>query len=76
MLGKHLLHSACGPQVGEGEAAALEQHKNPSQPVLGFIRNLAGCGVGEGSPGLAMLCSTLLLINNGFTAISAQLPPE
>lgn len=64
-----------GPRWG-GEAAALEQHKNPSQHVLGFIRSLAGCGVGEGSPGLAMLCSTLLLINNGFTAISAQLPPE
>lgn len=60
----------------EGEAAALEQHENPSQPVLGFIRSLAGCGVCEGSPGTAVLCSTLLLVNNEFTAISAQLPPE
>lgn len=59
-----------------GEAAALEHHENPSQPVLGFIRSLAGCGVGEGSPGPAVLCNTLLLVNSAFTAISAQLPPE
>lgn len=61
---------------GEGEAAALEHHENPSQPVLGFIRSLAGRGVGEGSPGPAVLCNTLLLVNSGFAAISAQLPPE
>lgn len=61
---------------GEGEVAALEQHENPSQPVLGFIRSLAGGGVGEGSPGPAVLCSTLLLVNSGFTAISAQLSLE
>lgn len=61
---------------GEGEAAALEHHENPSQPVLGFIRSLAGRGVGEGSPGPAVLCNTLLLVNSGFAAISAQVPPE
>lgn len=72
--------SACfmvhvGPRWG-GEAAALEHHENPSQPVLGFIRSLAGCGVVEGSPGPAVLCNTFLLVNSGITAISAQLPPE
>lgn len=61
---------------GEGQTAALEQHENLSQPVLGFMRSLAGSGVGEGSPGPDVLCSTLLLVNSGFTAISAQLPPE
>lgn len=61
---------------GKWEAASLEHHENPSQPVLGFIRSLAGRGVGEGRPGPAVLCNTLLLINSGPTAISAQLPPE
>lgn len=61
---------------GDEEAAAVDQHENPSQPVLGFIRSLAGYGVGEGSPGTAVPCSILLLVNSGFTAISAQLPPE
>lgn len=71
VLGKHMW----GPG-GEGEAAALEHHENPSQPVLGFIRSVAGRGVGEGSPGPAVLCSALLLVNSGFAAISAWLPPE
>lgn len=60
----------------EGAAAAAEHQENPSQPALGFIRSLAGRGVGEGSPGPAVLCNTLLLVNSGFAAIPAQLPPE
>lgn len=64
---------ARGWEGGVGPSWEGEQRENPGQPALGFIRSLAGRGVGEGSPGPAVLCNTLLLVNSGFAAISALL---